>query len=245
MYKLYNGIVGSRECNKELKFFDQYTMDTQENYIKNIVKYNDTLSYFESVTHKFNNFGHRCKNIDEVDLNNYILFIGCSNTLGLGNYVHDTYPYLISKKLNMDYYNLGLAGSGTDIHLHNLLVWTKTIQKPKFIVWQWTTDARIACMKDNNFIYSAVPWVENIEIRDMLVLTDTLGHFKIRRKLANEILKLCDIPIIQIDVYPNENAMHFDKLDYSRDMRHFGPKSHQNITDCIYDYYLNKYSNAL
>lgn len=243
MYKLYGGIVGSRLQNTELKYFDQYTADTEENYLKNFSKNPEKLIYFDSVTHKFNNTGHRCKNIDEIDLNNYVLCIGCSQTFGLGNYIEDTYPYMLSKALNMDYYNLGLVGSGTDTHLHNLLIWCNTMPMPKFIVWQWTSDARVICMRGENFIYGANPWANNDDINHMLTLADSLGFFKIRRKLATEILKIIDTPIIQIDISLNKESIHFDCLDFSRDMRHLGPKSHTNVSQCIYNYYLNKYSN--
>jgi DNA polymerase III alpha subunit len=53
--------------------------------------------------------------IEDIDLNNYILFIGCSHTEGIGLELQTTYPYLVSEELKCDYYNLGLGGTGIDV----------------------------------------------------------------------------------------------------------------------------------
>ena len=64
-------------------------------------------------TDENNNFtGERAQ---EIILNNYILFTGCSHTKGVGLALEDTYPYLLAQKLNCDYYNLALGGTGQDV----------------------------------------------------------------------------------------------------------------------------------
>ena len=109
-------------------------MDTEENFKKNILTHPELNYYVTNIlTYSFNNYGHRCKNVEDVDLDNYILFVGCSYTEGMGLYLEDGFPYILSQKLNCDYYNLGLAGSGIDIQLHNLTTWLLKYNKPKLL----------------------------------------------------------------------------------------------------------------
>ena len=67
---------------------------------------------------------------EDIDLDNYILVIGCSQTEGIGLKIEDTYPYLLSKNLNCDYYNLGICGTGIDVLNYNLVTWFTKIKKP-------------------------------------------------------------------------------------------------------------------
>ena len=45
------------------------------------------------------------------DQDNYILFIGCSHTMGVGLELEKTYPHILSEKLKMDYYNLAVPAT--------------------------------------------------------------------------------------------------------------------------------------
>ena len=63
---------------------------------------------------EYNSFGHRCKEIADLDFDNYVLFAGCSHTVGVGVTVKQSYPYRVAKKLKCDYYNLGLGDCVVD-----------------------------------------------------------------------------------------------------------------------------------
>ena len=52
-----------------------------------------------------NSYGHRCKEISDVNLHNYILFVGDNVCLSYHIPIEDTFPYIISQKLKTDYYN--------------------------------------------------------------------------------------------------------------------------------------------
>lgn len=83
----------------------------------------------------FNSRGHRCKELEEINLRNYILFAGDNVGVGWGTPLEETYPYLVSKKLNVDYYNLSIFNGGLDALKYNLITWYMTIpQKPRAIV---------------------------------------------------------------------------------------------------------------
>ena len=73
------------------------------------------------ITYEFNSFGHRSKELNAVDLENYILFTGCSHTEGVGLELSKTYSNIASQNIGSDYYNLGLGSTGIDILMHNLI----------------------------------------------------------------------------------------------------------------------------
>jgi len=78
----------------------------------------------------FNSRGHRCKEIEELDQRKYFLFVGDNISLGLGTPIEETYPYLISKKFNTDYYNLSIFNGGLDAIKYNLLAWNSVVKVP-------------------------------------------------------------------------------------------------------------------
>jgi hypothetical protein len=83
----------------------------------------------------FNSRGHRCKELEDLDLRNYILFAGDNVAVDYSNIIEKTYPYLIANKLKMDYYNLSIFGGGLDCLKFNLLTWIARIkQQPKAII---------------------------------------------------------------------------------------------------------------
>jgi len=139
--RIYNDFIGSDDSNTTLKFIGG---DSEKQFIQAIEEmpidwyYNNT-----EILYDYNNLGHRCKNFEDLDQDNYILFIGCSHTMGVGLELEKTYPYLLSEKLKMDYYNLAVPATGNDVLEYNLLTWIfKINKKPKLIVVQWPDQSR-------------------------------------------------------------------------------------------------------
>ena len=83
----------------------------------------------------FNSRGHRCKELEDIDLHKYVVFAGDNVGVGWDKPIEETYPYIISQKLSMDYYNLSIFNGGLDALKHNLLTWfAKVKQPPKAII---------------------------------------------------------------------------------------------------------------
>ena len=83
----------------------------------------------------FNSRGLRCKELEDINLHKYILFAGDNVGVGWDKPIEETYPHIISKSLNMDYYNLSIFNGGLDALKHNLITWfTKIPNMPKAIV---------------------------------------------------------------------------------------------------------------
>lgn len=204
------------------------------------------------LTYSHNDVGHRSKNINQVDLTNYILCIGCSHTEGIGNYVHDTYPHQTAELLNCDYYNLGLGGSGLDIMLHNLTTWLLQVtEHPRLIVWQWTDQARYLTVEDYStpHVITHGLWENDRNVTDFILAGDSNNFFASRIKAIEEYLNTVsvtkNIPIIQVS-YQEKNAVNkifYQSHDLARDGRHYGVESNKNLAIKIADKYQHEFKN--
>lgn len=91
----------------------------------------------KKIEYNWNSYGHRSKELTEVVSDDYILFVGCSVTVGVGIALEDSFAYKLAQHLKMPYYNLGVAATGYDVITHNLNTFlTLQIKKPKIIVIQ-------------------------------------------------------------------------------------------------------------
>ena len=142
MLSLNDDFLGYHALEHNVLFSGSDTLEIYENNLK--TKPIDWYYRTNQISYVRNKNGHRCKNIEDIDLNNYILTIGCSHTEGIGLKLEDTYPYLLSQMMNCDYYNLGIGGIGIDILNYNLVTWFSKIKNPpKLLVVQWPHRARI------------------------------------------------------------------------------------------------------
>jgi len=205
--------------------------DSIENLSMNLEKMPKDWYYRNNdITYSFNSFGHRSKELDYLDIDNYILFTGCSNTLGVGLELSKTYPNLISQQLGCDYYNLAVGGSGIDALLHNLIIWRSVVRKlPKFLIIQWPERNRYLSMSDpdSNILITNGIWNNRIEVKKFIIAGEDVGFFLSRKNLASKTIEsIFNCPTIQIslnqDYETGNNIIKFPKIDYARDTIHPG-----------------------
>lgn len=193
----------------------------------------------------YNELGHRCKSITQIDTANYILFTGCSHTQGIGLELEDSYSYVTSKLLNSDYYNLGIGGSGCDVMMYNLLTWlNKFDHKPKLLVIQWPFQLRYSRQSNQGIdnIQTEGSWSSDIYL-DFMMNGDRVGYFSLRTRLYLKLLENIKIPKIYVS-FPEYNRhlqdyIVFQELDRAQDNQHLGPLSHRILSEKIADKYLN------
>lgn len=168
---------------------------------------------------EYNSLGHRCKEISEINLKNYILFAGDNIGLGLGTPIEKTYPYITAKNLNIDYYNLCIFNGGLDSIRHNLIAWfAKIRQKPKALI--------ISCeflnsllVTDQNYDQWSTIDLNDDYVRDFINAGNNSGFFTARNVLAEKQLSnVCQIPIFQIifkdkDPLFKNNAININHAD--------------------------------
>lgn len=245
-----NNLIGNESYNKELIYYGGG--DSEECFIENCkTQPNDWYYRNISFTYKYNNEGHRCKDIKDIDLDNYILFTGCSHAEGVGLELEKSYPYIISKVLNMDYYNLGLGGTGIDVVEYNLLTWLSLVKKkPKILIIQWPDYSRFIGI---NYGYkNLIPkgtWTKEPETDKFMVSAEMSGFYKARSLFALNLIKqvynintYC-INIADLSRY-DITSKTWKKIDVARDLCHFGMKSHQLLADTFLNEYADKYINA-
>lgn len=147
---------------------------------------------------KLNKRGHRCKDIEEINFHNYILFAGDNVSLDFNSEIEDTYPHLISQQLKADYYNLSIFNGGIDVIKYNLLTWYYKFPAPKFIVIS-TEFLNAFVVSDKSLSTISLPDYSTQEVQQILRVGETSGFFPSRRLFTqNIILNHIHIPIYQI-----------------------------------------------
>ena len=193
------------------------------------------------VYYTVNSHGHRCKQIKDLNFNNYVLFLGCSHTYGVGLELEKTYPYLIAKHLNCDYYNLSIGGTGVDVVEHNLITWLhKFHKKPKMIFIQWPDVSRfLSANAEYKQVRPHGSWVSDKDTQYLLSSMATTGFINARKKIISDISKIVtkNIPTLQF-VYGNqdlvnEKCLSLRKLDHARDLSHGGILSNQYFAETV------------
>jgi len=241
MLSLANDFIGYEPSNHNVLFSGS---DTEELYTQNLKSKSNNWYYrTNQIRYIRNSNGHRCNEIKNIDLTNYILYAGCSHTEGIGLELEKTYPYVLSKSLECDYYNVSIGGSGIDVLLHNLIVWFGTIkQKPKLVIIQWPFWARYARFirepTNATLLSTRISMVGGVN-DPTLMEGESVHYFKTIEHLAKiKLNHMIDVPIINIGLaeYPsiiNDDFIIFDYLDYARDL-HFGIESHENLASKLY-----------
>lgn len=220
--------------DKSFKNFTVFNSDSKLIFEENL-KSQDTDWIYRSkiISYSYNELGHRTKSLKNLNTE-FILFTGCSFTEGIGLALEDIYCDIVSNKLKIDYYNLGLASSGPDLIFHNLSLWFKNVNiKPKAVVIQHTFPDRVYIPK-NGGILPLGPWfqripkemIESNERRqfESLMISEFANHYaNIMRDIFLAHMASLNIPVIEI--LPE----NIPKLDYARDMKHPGILSHQKL----------------
>lgn len=236
--KFYNDFIGLDDYDVTMPYMGG---DSEEQFIENAkTQPNDWYYHNAKLVYSFNHRGHRCKNIEEIDQDNYILFVGCSHTLGVGLELEKTYPYLLSTAMNMDYYNLAIPGTGMDTVEYNLLTWFfKINKKPKLVVIQWPDHSRfIEYDPVRSNILPQGTWNNQSNYVSFIVNAEDTGMFNARKAITNRLIKnVVNVPMITFNFGSQQDYGIFDlnmpRLDRARDLAHAGIKSHDMFTKTL------------
>jgi len=236
--KFYNDFLGDDEYNTTLNFIGG---DSEDQFKENASKQSPDWYYHNiEITYSFNNQAHRCKNFEDIDQDNYILYAGCSHTMGVGLELEKTYPYLLSKQLKMDYYNMALPATGVDAVEYNVLTWLAKInKKPRLIVVQWPDPSRFL---EYDFLRNNVleqgSFSTGLDHLSLIVNAEDTGMFTVRRIMAVKLLtNSTKIPMITFNFGSQKNYgihdLYMSRIDRARDLSHAGIKSHEEFTKTL------------
>lgn len=214
--------------------------DSEERFKQNFISQTDNWYYrHNKFNYSYNNLGFRCQDIEDLNLQNYNLFVGCSYTEGVGVPLESTYPHILSKKLGMDYYNLAVGGNSIEVCFYNMLTWLEKINTyPKTLFFQWTNHTRSLKTLDYQYI-NILPNSVNEEEKRWLVLGENLEVFRAKKTLfKNLVSTVCNhkTRLVEIGVFGWDTDYQYvlKRLDKARDLWHYGILSHQTLADDLY-----------
>lgn len=247
--RLYDDLLGEYQAGRTLDFFGA---DKENLFVENCKRMPEDWYYKHNKIHyTFNQHGHRSIEIKDLNFDNYILFLGDSHTEGIGLELEKTYPYLVSQKLNIPYYNMGMGGTGVDAMSYNLSIWLSKYPKPKFIFLYYSDMTRFLIKQDTLFT-SGGTWSTNPHYQNFLRYADSSGYFVTRYILSSKVIKnLCEnnnIPYHNMSFIadlPELDYVNIEKtVDKARDLQHAGIEMHDLLSDYLVMQYSDKYLNA-
>lgn len=249
MLSINDSFIGYCESERNVDFSGSDQLLNFQNQLKKQPQ--DWYYRHNSISYVRNKLGHRCKDLDDLNQDNYILFTGCSHTEGIGVELEKTYPYLIAKSLGCDYYNLALGGTGIDVLMYNLTIFNLTVtKKPKYLIVQYPDVTRYSSMDMDNSIASHGAWEKNPDHQTFVILHQQLGLARFKLHLAKEIINLLGSPSLstlflgdpKIKEYEVPIDYILNSIDLGRDM-HPGIESHKKNANCIIDKLKEKFNN--
>lgn len=125
--------------------------DTEEKYIKNLVKLGPSWHYAKKeVYYQRNSLGYRTKELDYYKDKDFVLVLGASATEGIGLAEDEIWHAEIQRQFGWEILNGGFTGSGPDIQLLNTMLFLKKEELfPKAVVIQWPTLSRFMFKGDS------------------------------------------------------------------------------------------------
>jgi len=154
---------------------EQQWKDLQKSTVSKEIK---TREYFEEnpLKYKINKDGFR--NIDGspfVKGSEVNIFLGCSDTFGIGMHIEDTWSYKLNKNHEGEYWNLGIPGTGVetqfrmlyhlvtkfDVKINNVFHWLPFRNRHEFLIsetpWNDKPEFVISVPREEDAIFKQLP----------------------------------------------------------------------------------------
>ena len=236
---MFNEIIHqySKYKNKELDWLISDYEITYENNLKNhreqLEKYNWIDKQF---TYKFNSHGFRS---EEFSNDNSIMFFGCSNTVGIGLPVEDTWAYMVAQRLNLKCFNLGIGATGPDTSFRLANHYIPQI-KPNIVIYAEPHPSRFTLVGVDDIYQFTTHNIVSIkygEIKEFnnfyeqwIVNEENIKLNSIKHKLS--IQALCQQYNIKFVFAESYSELPYD-IDYARDLMHPGVESNKIFAELI------------
>jgi hypothetical protein len=227
----------SEHKNKELAWLiNDYEITYENNLINNreqLEKYNWLDRQF---TYKFNSHGFRSEEFTDDDS---IMFFGCSNTVGIGLPLEDTWAYQVAKKLDLKCFNLAIGATGPDTAFRLANHYVPQI-KPKIVVYAEPHPSRFSLFgidevyqfTTHNIISSKHGKTKKFEsfYQHWILNDENIKLNSIKHRLA--IQAICQQYNIKFVFAESYSELYCD-IDLARDLMHAGVKSNKIFAELI------------
>jgi len=225
-----------------------FILDAEKNAYMESLK-NFSLNYHyrhKKMSYKMNYLGYRTKNFNDIDQNNFFISLGCSFTEGVGIAEDEIWCNQLSQNLGIDCFNLGKGGSGCElVYLNSFCFLKNSPVKPKFVVIQWPSYARIS-IRSLEIFHTCLPNDKTI-YADYYAKEIESGRFAYVVYLAMQSTllawHLADVPVyswsmdIGINSWTNlcvsPEPEDLEPENMARDQRHFGAGYHKRVANML------------
>jgi hypothetical protein len=219
-------------ANKKLYWLP---MDTRELYEKNLQEKYELLktnNWIDRVfSYKFNSHGFRCEEFTEDPT---IMFLGCSNTCGIGLPIDNIWPEMVSKNLNMRCANLGMGGASNDTTFRMCHGWIDNIN-PKIVILNCPPTPRLELARFNKYDFLSINQTSNSKYIDEFVKTWITDENNIYFNQLKNVLAIENLCIQNNIKFLKFSYLEFNSFfeDYARDLTHLGVKSNSNFAEHV------------
>lgn len=164
------------------------------------------------IEYRFNSDGLRMDNeISDVVKEDYFLFSGTSFGMGVGISLENSIPYLISKKINMNFINFSGTTFSNKLQTVSFFNFLKTnLPLPKMLIMDWAPIRAYSYMSNDKMLYYcgkhlAKEYVEQYRAFKLLKNTDTfLIESTINRSMVMATCKRLGIKYLEISLWKDE-----------------------------------------
>ena len=210
----------------------------------------------EDFGYEFNDYGYRGPNPSTAPEETRVLFLGDSNTFGLGMPFEDIWPSILVKELEKSWaipvrqINLAWGGTGSD-YCAMMIHQVTSVLKPALVCILWSFASRMTWFPDAHTQQFFLPSYHGKRIKDheayVRLMTEAQGFYGYVRNLnfVSDHLALRRIPwlwgnveeftptalrpYVPLDRYVGR----WRTIDSARDSVHGGPKSHSAFAELM------------
>jgi len=213
--------------------------DTEERYKKHIAN-KETKQLLElngwldkEITYSFNEYGYRC---DSFNIPCEMLFVGCSQTIGVGISLDTFWASRVAEQLNVPYHNIACGGADWQHVAQRLCYWIP-ILKPKTVVLKEPPAERFNWWDQETVVTTCEFEVEELmsckinESRPLIDIIDDNNSAWYQYSMLEFVKQQCKENGANLIVIPT-GRLNTDvdyKKDLARDLSHFG-KEEQNYS---------------
>lgn len=180
----------------------------------------------KEITYKINEHGYRC---DSFNLPCEVLFVGCSQTVGVGLPLDVLWASRVAQHLDIPYHNIACGGADFQHVAQRLCYWVP-ILKPKTVILKEPPAERFNWWDQKTVVSTCEFEAEELmscklnESRPLIDIIDDSNSKWYRYSMLSLIKQLCQKNNTKLIVKPTGrlNYQADYKKDLARDLSHFG-----------------------
>ena len=214
--------------------------DSQKRYKKNLRNnYNDMkdsnwLDAETAITYEYNSWGFRTP---EFTTTGGIMFLGCSYVSGVGLPSTDTFSYIVSERVGLPMYRMGIGAGSNDAAFRVAKHWIPKLQ-PKYVVMLQTFSNRME-MITNDHIHKIMSmfvdrYTDSAYYKDFVCNEKNTDLLREKNSLAVcQLATSNNAKFVTLDLNDPLLFGEIHNLDHARDRAHLGRKSNMQIAESV------------